>query len=331
MKVEIDDKFFDTLAKDITSIVKERLSALEIKEQVKEEVKTEPAKEEVKTETVTNSETFTVGFWNVGHWAGGKSHMTAIASDADNAKKKSYKEVLKAVGGGKLPDFFGTAEYSDDFTKDGEKADEVIFNDYKYKSKGKQYGFTHNNVFASLPIIDGGEVKLTAPLGEPYRTYQWAKVKIQGKEVLIVSTHVAHWATTTVKNNEKEQVHQKIRKPQFEQLEAVFADFDYVIMMADWNTVPDCIYCPKYTYGETTKYGYGWGYSEDKINKYEHEEWHNLPLEYAFGRETRHGHTNKSHVDNIIVKGFDIVNAFEANEDLKLSDHVAIGVTLKFK
>ena len=271
-----------------------------------------------------------IAFWNIGHFSCGVSTTTKLTSDPDHAKRDAYLSAMQAVGGGTMPPIFGIAEWADQFTKDGQVAQDVLFPGYHRVAGQSNLGYSYNNLFLrDLTPIDSGEVRLYNPGGEAVRTYVWAKVIIQGKEVLIVSTHVAHWSSTRLKT--KEDVHYKSRKPQFDQLAELIKAHKYVIIMADWNTTPGSIYRAKYTYGDNTFWGYGWGHPDPKILKWPNDGYHDLGLNYAFGSPTEQGVKNAYHVDNILVKGFKITEVYESNTDKKLSDHPAIGCVAEFE
>jgi endonuclease/exonuclease/phosphatase family metal-dependent hydrolase len=231
--------------------------------------------------------------WNIGHFANGTDCVSKITAEMASAKIADYNTLLADVDA----DVFAVCEYNPAFAPGCDAAD-VVFGTYAYAAVGKKYDYNCNAIFTrSLPLQSVEEVKFAQCV--QYRYYTVATLDYEGRKVKVVSTHL-DWA--------QGENGYACRVAQIKQLVADFADEQYVIIAADFNTSKgDGEFSPFYEAGYKAANG-----GENEV------------------RLTYPAKGPKKQLDNILVKGFDVSNVKVVCEPM-LSDHCMIYCDLKLK
>ena len=235
-------------------------------------------------------DTITVAHWNIGHFALGKSANTTIpASDAEKMAK-NYHIMLDSMN----IDILGLCEYNPTFSTGGEKAEDMIVENYLYSYIGKKYSYNCNAIFSK------GELKETKEYLFPDRVqtryYVKTIININGIDVTFVETHL-DWNQGA--NGAS------YRKKQIEHIVENFKDSSHIIICADFNTSNLNEFQPFLDAG----FNLSNGGEKGTLNTYPA----NKPT---------------SPIDNIIVKGFTILD-IKVRGDEKLSDHLLVKCMLK--
>ncbi len=231
--------------------------------------------------------------WNIGHFANGTACESKITAEVVDEKVAQYNALLAEVGA----DVFAVCEYNPAFYPGLDAAD-CVFGSYAYAAVGKKYDYNCNCIFTrSLPLQGAKEVKF--PKCVQYRYYTVATVEYEDRNVKVVSTHL-DWA--------QGQDGYACRVEQIKQLVADFANEEYVIIAADFNTSKgDAEFAPFYEAGYKAANG---GDNE-------------VLLTYP-------AKAPKRQLDNILVKGFDVSNV-KLVCDPTLSDHCMVYCDLTIK
>lgn len=225
--------------------------------------------------------------YNIGHFSGGVSQDSSITANDYETKKTAFRALVNSVGA----DFCGVEEYSAVFY-DTHTARDVVFPNYKTYNIGVQRKYSCNALFSNLTLDSvqtkeyDANVNPDPPMSStpgPATNYYYlhATTKLLELPVDIIVTHLAFNGSTLVAD-------------QMQELITKFADHDHVIIMGDFNA------SNSERYELFTEAGYqcaNHGYLGD------------LPTD-------RRG---SNALDNIIVKGFEIVHAEMISSDL--SDH----------
>lgn len=247
-----------------------------------------------------SEEVLTVAQWNIGHFSNGVSPNSKIEGNSFEQKRKDFTSLISAISA----DVFCINEYSDFWGTDKnsvkQKTDEGLFNNYSYSFIGHQSRYSCNAVFSMIPLNDSREIEydsnqsavITHTNAIKATDYYLIETDIvfMDKIIKLVSTHLAF-----DNNNENVAVNQ------IRELIDRYRNEEYIILCGDWNikslSAYDLFADEGYQLGNHGKFG-------DIITR----------------------DASKSCLDNIIVKGLNIVN-FQAIKS-KLSDHRPIIASL---
>lgn len=245
------------------------------------------------TSTISfNSDTIIVAHWNIGNFALGKSANTTISASETVEMAKKYHSFLDPLD----LDILGICEYDPIFSKSGGKAQEIVFGNFPYFYIGKKYSYNCNAVFTMGKLNDNQESLF--PERVQARYYTKTTINVNGKDIIFVETHL-DWNQG---NNGA-----SFRKKQIDYLIETFKNVPHVILCADFNTSNIHEFQPFVDAGFTLANGGAHG----TINTYSSS-------------------NPKSPIDNIIVKGFNILNV-KVTGDNSLSDHLLIKGVLVLK
>ncbi|MCR5711359.1 MAG: endonuclease/exonuclease/phosphatase family protein [Prevotella sp.] len=237
--------------------------------------------------------TLTVMHWNIGHFALGASHQTRISEARSKSMMKRYHAVLDSIDA----DVIGVCEYSAGFSDAGEDASLVVFGNYKYDFIGMQYKFVCNGIFSKLELDKKQSRMRFFEVAFPdYRYAALSRFNLCGEDVLFIQVHL----DTNQSGHGKEH-----RASQYREILEWAEQFPYVIVCGDFN-------CSFAEYEIMTENGYN-SVSERRSQM----------CTYPSGDPT-------NHLDNILVKGFEILTR-NIHSDAKLSDHSIIWTKLRMK
>lgn len=245
-------------------------------------------------------ESFGFASWNIGHFALGKKWYSTIPESEAPKKIVEYKAFLdkadfKVIGICEHECFVGT---NSTFA-----VDKTILADYDGKAvEPSGIGRLNALYWKDTQCVKTGTVKFERHSQQRY--YRFARLKIAGREVCFVMTHL-DW-------NHIKPGHEQDRASQIAKLVEDFKDEPYVVIGGDFNT---CVY-------------------ENKV-------WRDAPEEYEpfrkAGFSAAHWGELKTwpakapiqSIDNIFAKGFEISDV-RVQADPSLSDHALIRCTLAF-
>lgn len=233
-----------------------------------------------------------VASWNLGHFSLGTSSDTAITHSNYATMRQKWAEKINEIDA----DIFCCCEYNTNFVNESGSdpaitARDAIFSLYSAASVGAKDAYNQNAMFANCKLKDIKSVAYDNHTQGRYYIVNTAT--IGGKEVKVVATHLDFNQGTTGQQN---------RALQMQQLISDFANDDYVIICADWNTTDGGS-----EFDVFTNAGYkmaNHGYLGDIMT---------YPA----------GETPEQILDNIVVKGF-AVNGIHIVNDATLTDHCAV-------
>lgn len=239
-----------------------------------------------------SSDTITVAHWNIGNFALGKSSNTTINSTNASNMANNYHAFLDSLN----LDIIGICEFDPTFSKNGDKAKETVFNNFQYYYIGKKYSYNCNAVFSKIQLYNNQESFFSNSVQTRY--FSKSTINIKGNDVLFIETHL-DWNQGSNGAN--------CRKRQINELVNTFKDYPFIIICADFNTSTIEEFKPFIDAGFIMING------GDR------------------GTLNTHPASNPtSPIDNIILKGFEVINVSVIG-DAKLSDHLLIKGTLKYK
>ena len=249
----------------------------------------------------TGEDSFGFASWNIGHFALGKKSRSVISESEAPRKIADYKAFLdmadiKVIG---ICEHEGFVDVNNTFA-----VEETILPGCSGKAVG-QSGINRLNAlyWKDAACMKSGIVKFEKH--SQHRYYRYARLKIAGREVCFVMTHL-DW-------NHIKPGHECDRESQIAKLVADFKDEPYVVIGGDFNT------CVK----------------EDKIWKdapEEYEPFRQAGFSAAHWGELKTWPASKpiQSIDNIFVKGFEVSDV-RVQADPTLSDHALIRCTLAFR
>lgn len=262
----------------------------------------------------TGRTSFRFASWNVGHFALGNMPCSNIAPEAADARGAVYRAFLDQVGA----DVLGISEYSPDFCRGGSvSAETAVFAGYDRRVIGKNALWRWNSVFwKGFAALESRSVDFTVDypgLPETLKNMYYVKaaVKIAGKRVVFVQTHLA-WEEA------------RLRRGQMEQLIRELADEPRVVIAGDFNV------------GINAEGGFAAYLKGDKrvsrvAKSGEYELF--LAAGYTPGNDesflTAPAGNRRYPLDNIIVKGL-VLRDFRVMDRPDLSDHALVTAVLEF-
>jgi endonuclease/exonuclease/phosphatase family metal-dependent hydrolase len=246
-------------------------------------------------------DSFGFASWNIGHFALGRKYGSTISESEAPRKIVEYKAFLdkadaKVIG---ICEHEGFVDSNNTFA-----VEKTILPGCVGKAVG-QSGIHRLNAlyWKDAECVKSGAIKFEKH--SQYRYYRYARLKIAGREVCFVMTHL-DW-------NHFKPGHEHDRESQIARLVADFKDEPYVVIGGDFNT---CVKGAK-----------GW-----KDAPEEYEPFRKAGFSAAHWGELKTCPATKpvKSIDNIFVKGF-TVSDVRVQVDPTLSDHALIRCTLAFQ
>lgn len=261
-----------------------------------------------------------VAAWNIGGLGNGSADTTITAETAD-AKRSAYRKVFDKVNADIfcISEYFPYFIYTSQNPSTGQKTfdlntREEILSNYPFYKLGQLYTLNCNCVFSKFPIVSTKQVHYSNNTAYTMTRYlKEVTLKINGKIVKVVTTHLAEENDAHTTNMGLAQIEQLIER---------YADCPYVIIGADFNIhITDRL--GDYVDGSGTdgylnyKYFTDAGYTLLRFDYLDHSMLVN-PL-------------SASTADNIVVKGFAMGQRefiYEQGVSENLSDHCMIACEL---
>jgi len=229
----------------------------------------------------TDAEEFVFAQWNIGHFSFGKRSDTDISAEDSAARAAAYRTALENIGA----DFMGICEFSPEFDKGGGKARDLIFGTFRSMEMGPHHGYQCNAIAAASAQLGRGSVKDYALRRQP--TYRIAcETEIFGKRTVIVETHL--------------DLSKDERMSQIAALVSEFASEERIIISGDFNVDDASEFRPFLLAGFA------------QANCGEHG---------TFPTHRRRRVAITPAIDNVFVKGFDILSVRTEDDPMILSDH----------
>ena len=244
----------------------------------------------------SDSNSVRIATWNIGHFAMGEKANSKIEDGQIAMKSSDYIDYINnAIGA----DIFFLNEYSQKFTKNTYLTKNTIFKDYsEVVYEGPQLNYSCNAVYSkveiSQPIRHEFECNKMAGDVSPYVEatdyyFVTTDIIINGKVVKLVSAHLAFDTYNT-----PDLVNQR----QFHELIEYCEQFEYVVLLGDWNVESFS------TFDIFTEAGYTLANTDKKMPTY----------------------TSGSSLDNIVYKGVTVTDFSLGGTNL--SDHYALYCTI---
>ena len=235
---------------------------------------------------------FVFAQWNIGHFCFGKRGDTDVPAADSAARAAEYRHQLDAL----CADCVGVCEFSPKFDTAGGAARNLVFGGYKSFSAGPHQGYQCNAIAASAAgALSNVSVKDFAMRRQKH--YRIAcEAELGGVRAVVVETHL--------------DLSAEERRSQIEELVAEFGGCGRVIVSGDFNVEDGGEFAP------FRKAGFA------------------LANFGRFGRLNTHRRRRVSAtpaIDNVLVKGFDILEADTADDALLLSDHRLLVCRLRAK
>ena len=179
------------------------------------------------------SRSFTFATWNIAHYSCGKTYPSTIAA----AEMPKYKAAYEAFLDKADASVIGICE--DSWFCDAAStltARETIFSRYTGFASEKTRPFDYNSLYwKGAECLDSGRRmfrKTTVP-----RFYRWARLRIGGREVVVVEAHL-EWNITLPghMDDRKDEIRQIIEDFKNEPRVVIGGDFNTSLMMSDGKT-----------------------------------------------------------------------------------------------
>lgn len=201
---------------------------------------------------------------------------------------QKYRELINSIN----PDIMGIAEYNPKFSAANWDTKDVIFQCFNLQREATKTGANCNSVFANFMEWVGYE-EISFPASSYNRYYTHITARFLGENVHIVEAHLDH-------------TYNAMRVAEIEQLIADMSPYKYVIVMGDFNTGDEeTIETELAAFTDAGYTMFNDGYIGLVITS--------LTQEY---------------VDNIVTKGFSMLNIAASQESGTLSDHLLISCDL---
>ena len=228
--------------------------------------------------------------WNIGHFSFGRHGHTSIPSGEAAERAEAYRRTIAAVGA----DIIGVCEFSPEFDKGGGKARELVFGAYRHFEAGPHNGYQCNAIASASAALRQVSVKDYALRRQP--TYRIAcEAEVCGKRTVIVETHLDLSAAE--------------RKAQIAELVMEFGREERVIVSGDFNVDGADEFRPFLAAGFAQA---------------------NCGRHGTFPTHRRRRAAITTAIDNVFVKGFDVLGVQTADDALELSDHRPLVCRLAF-
>lgn len=245
-------------------------------------------------------ESFAFATWNIGHFALGK-WPPGMPVEKVPVMVPAYRDFLRRAGA----DVIGLCEYDNymDVSNTCAAAD-LVFAEYPNSTKEPSGPDRLNMIYwKGAECVAAGKVRF--PNHSQYRFYRFARLKIAGREVCFVETHL-DW-------NLQKPGHANDRADQIARLVAAFRDEPYVVIGGDFNT---CVLK-----------GGKW---QDAPEEYEPFRKAGFAAAHWGELKTWPAKAPYKSIDNIFTKGFSISEQ-KVLADPTLSDHALLRCRLTFK
>ena len=200
------------------------------------------------------------------------------------AKRAPYAVALRRQVASMDADVIGLAEYRPDFTP-GDDSQKVVFGDYRNAVAGPRFGPNCNAIFSRRFTLSGGRHVLYAERKQE-RYLMSCRMDMDGVGVTVVQTHL--------------DLADKPRRYQIAHLAAAFGKLDRLIIAGDFNVSSVQEFAPLADAG----------FSMANASKFGH-----------FRTHRRRDTSYTTSIDNVFVKGFDILDAWTDDDSMLLSDH----------
>ena len=244
-------------------------------------------------------DTLVIGQWNIGHFSGGSSPNSTIRGKEYTALVAQCRSIISSLSA----DIISLNEFSVVIGTDNSniqyKAEDELFQDYDFRYIGHQSRYSCNALFSKVELLDCNE--------QVYECNQTAQIThtsvikatdyylvesiilLKGVKTVFVSTHLAF-----DKNNED------VACNQIRELIEKYKDEEHIFICGDWNIFD------VHNFNLFTEAGY----QIANHSKYgDFDTWDGGAV-----------------LDNIIVKGYDIVDVKMINTATSISDHNPIVV-----
>ena len=245
---------------------------------------------------------FTFATWNIGHFSLGLRGRSTIPPARAKESVAAYRAFVEKSGATVI----GLCEYSDYVvSNDMCRVGETFLSDFSGSSKGASFASGHCNAlyWKGADLVRDGHVDYPARRYDAY--YQFARLRIAGREVCVVETHL-DW-------NTMDPGHEQDRVKQIRKLIDDFKDEPYVVIGGDFNT---CV----------LDKGRGWIDAPEEFKPF-------ADAGFALANCGRHltwpAKKPVQSIDNIIAKGFAISDV-GVQADPALSDHALLKCRLTF-
>lgn len=239
-------------------------------------------------------DTIVIGQWNIGHFSGGENPNSKIKGNNYSTLLEECRGVISSMSA----DIVSLNEFSiilgTDKSNKQHKTEDVVLNEYCYKYIGHQSGYSCNALFSTIELINSQEreyvcnqtahiTHTSAIKATDYYLIE-SRIRLKNAEVVLVTTHLAF--DTSNKDVACNQIREIIE---------YYKDADHVILCGDWN-IFDVTYFSLFTDA---------GFQMANHGKFgDFVTWQGGAV-----------------LDNIIVKGYDIVDAKMLRVTPILSDH----------
>ncbi len=255
-----------------------------------ETVSTHPADAPVAVPVRRDAGEFVFAQWNIGHFSFGRHGHTLISASEAAGRAAAYRRAVAAVGA----DIMGVCEFSPEFDKGGGKARDLVFGAFRHFEAGPHSGYQCNAIASASAALGRVSVKDYALRCQP--TYRIAcEAEVGGRRTVIVETHLDLSAAE--------------RKAQIADLVAEFGREERVIVSGDFNVDDAGEFRPflKAGFVQANCGGHG-----------------------TFPTHRRRRTAITTAIDNVFVKGFEILGVQTADDALELSDHRLLVCRLGF-
>ena len=238
---------------------------------------------------------FRYAHWNIGHFTYYDGRQGSATPDIPVANSEAmairYKKAINAIDA----DVLGVCEDDPIFDVEGNTSLGKLYYKYNIKYQGTKHNYMCASIYANLPLTVKSVTEVKYPRTvQANRYYKLMVASLNGHTVKIVETHL-DW--------DQGDSGATYRAAQIQKLIADFANDQYVIISADFNTVSTT------EYDAFTSAGFelaNHGYIGDLIT-----------------------HRGQSYLDNIVCRGFKISNIKVEESTFELSDHACISCDLE--
>ena len=224
---------------------------------------------------------FVFAQWNIGHFSFGRHGVTDVTAEESAVRAAEYRRLLDCL----RADCVGVCEFSPEFDKGGGKARELVFGGFRSFEAGPHLGYQCNAIAFAEGGLSGVTVKDFAHRRQKH--YRIAcETELGGERTLVVETHLDLGADE--------------RRSQIAELVAEFGGCERVILSGDFNVEDGSEFNP------FKKAGFALA---------------NFGRFGALATHRRRRTAATPAIDNVLVRGFEIVEATTADDALMLSDH----------
>ena len=226
--------------------------------------------------------TFTFAQWNIGHFAMGRASDTKIRPDESAARLAQYRKLVEGTGA----EFIGLNEYSAKFDLAGTETRSAVFGKFTDFKAGPHLGYKCNAVASRTAPLKSMRIgEFSRRVRRAY--YMGCESEIDGTPFALVETHL-------------DLASKEIRAAQISELVCNYAGCPRAILSGDFNIDDKSEYAPLVEAGfKMANFG-------------------------AFGSFETHRRGNAKVtpcIDNIFVKGFNVLGVWTDDDNLELSDH----------